>query len=183
MKSIYRYAAEGGIPVGLYLTLISACLLLSLRIPLLPLLILPLAIGFPFLVGWKMEQIARACPPYRRVATLWLGGIYMVIFGTLICTLISALYIKFIDPTFVYSYISNAITTIEQSPMAPDYASTTELMRKAIDNRLLPNGMEFVSSLAWFTCFFGSILSLLLALLLSRRKTGGRADIVEGVRS
>ena len=51
MKSIYRYAAEGGIPVGLYLTLISACLLLSLRIPLIPILILTQAIRGPIVVG------------------------------------------------------------------------------------------------------------------------------------
>ena len=54
--------------------------------------------------------------------------------------------------------------------MAADYASTIALMEQAIEKRLLPNGMEFVSSLAWATCFCGSILSLILALLLSRKK-------------
>lgn len=170
MKSIYRYAAEAGIPVGIYLTIISACLLLSLRLPQLPLLIFPLGVCFPFFIGWLLERIARDCPSYRKVAPLWLGGIYMIVFGTLICTLLSALYIKFIDPTFVYAYISNAIATMQTSPMAADYASTIALMEQAIEKRLLPNGMEFVSSLAWATCFCGSILSLILALLLSRKK-------------
>ncbi|MDE6578896.1 MAG: DUF4199 domain-containing protein [Muribaculaceae bacterium] len=168
--SIYRYAAHAGIPVGIYLSIISACLLFSLKVPFLPLLIFPLLIGFPFLLGYLMERIARERPEYRRVATLWLGGIYAVIFGTLICTLLSALYIKFVDPGFVYSYISNAIATIESSPMAADYSSTVDLMRQAIEAHLLPNGMEFVSSLAWSTCFCGSLLSLFLACILARRK-------------
>ncbi|MDE5874578.1 MAG: DUF4199 domain-containing protein, partial [Muribaculaceae bacterium] len=161
---------RAGLPVGIYLTVMSACLLLSLRIPSLPLLLLPLAIGFPFFIGYLMELIARDQPAYRKVATLWLGGIYMVIFGTLICALLSALYIKFIDPAFVYSYVSNAIVTIEESAMAPQYASTLNIMHQAIENHMLPNGMEFVSSLAWSTCFIGSILSLLIALILAKRK-------------
>ncbi|MDE6007783.1 MAG: DUF4199 family protein [Muribaculaceae bacterium] len=170
MISIYRYAANAGLPVGLYLTLLSASILLSLQLPLISFLTFPLLIGFPFLIGYLMERIARSQPAYRRVATLWLGGIYMIIFGTLIATLLSALYIKFINPTFVYSYISNSLDVIESSQLADRYASTSEILRQAIENHLLPNGMEFVSSIAWTTCFLGSILSLLLSLLLCRAR-------------
>lgn len=175
-KSIYKYAAEAGVPVGLYLSLMSACLLLSLRIDFLPTLILPLAIGFPFLLGFLMRRIARQEPSYLKISALWLGGIYSVIFGTLICSLLSALYLTFVEPTFVSLYVSNAIATIQSSPLAGEYAATTELMQEAIDAHLLPSGLEFVSTMGWCTCFAGSMLSLLLSAIIvnaGRRKTVG----------
>ena len=38
-KSIYKYASEAGLPIGLYLTLMSACLLMSLRVEILSMII------------------------------------------------------------------------------------------------------------------------------------------------
>lgn len=171
--SIYRYAAREGVAMGAYLTATSFSLLLSLRFPWMELLILPLILGFPAVLAILMKRIADAEPAYRRLASLWLGGIYTVIFGTLICTLLSALWLRFADPSFIFSYVCEAITRIEASPLAPDYADTVALMRSAIDRRLLPNGMEFVSTLAWATAFLGSMASLLIAFALTlagRRK-------------
>lgn len=167
-KSIYKYAAEAGIPVGLYLTLMSACLLLSIKLPALPMLLLPLAIGFPFLLWARLKKIGREEPSYIKFSSLWLGGIYMVIFGVMICTFLSALYIHFIEPSFVSLYLNNAIEAVEMSPMAAEYESVTSLMRNAIEAHILPTGMEFLSTMAWFTCFGGSVLSLFIALIMSR---------------
>lgn len=174
-KSIYKYAAEAGVPVGLYLTLMSACLLLSLRIPVLPVLLLPLAIGFPVMLGFILKRIANQEPSYMKVSALWLGGIYAVIFGTLICSLFSALYIMFVEPGFVNAYVSDAIATIESSPLSSRYESTTSLMREAMEAHILPSGMEFVSTMGWLTSFTGSILSLVLSLIIV--KTGSRRRI------
>lgn len=167
-KSIYKYAAEAGIPVGIYLSVMSACLLLSLKVDILPMLIFPLAIGFPFLLARIMRGIARQQPAYLKVSALWLAGIYSVIFGSLICTFLSALYLTFVEPSFVSAYVANAIATIESSPMAAEYEATTSLMREAMDSHMLPSGIEFISTMAWCTCFSGSILSLILAFFIVR---------------
>lgn len=167
-KSIYKYAAELGIPVGLYLTAMSACMLLSMKFPFLPVLIVPLAIGFPVLLWAVMRKIGREEANYMKFSSLWLGGIYTVIFGTLICMLFSSLYIVFVEPSFVSHYVSHTISTIESSPMAADYKAATTLMKSALEARILPSGMEFLTSIAWFTCFSGSILSLIWALLIPK---------------
>lgn len=177
IKSVYKYAAEAGFPIGIYLTLMSACFLLSLKITILPMLLLPLAIGFPFLLGYYMRRMVRQAPAYRKLSAVWLFGIYAVIFGTLICSLFSALYLVAIDPGFIANYVSTAISSIESSPMAAEYADTTAIMRRALDSHLLPSGMQFVTTAGWFTCFAGSMLSLVLAGFLTvpaKRKT---ADI------
>ena len=167
-KSIYKYASEAGLPIGLYLTLMSACLLLSIKFPFLPIFLLPLGIGFPFLLWIQMKRIAKEEPSYNKFSSLWLGGIYTVIFGTLIAFFLSALYIVFVEPGFVYLYINNAIDTIESTQMAGEYEASIKLMREAMDAHLLPSGLEFLTSMAWFTCFSGSILSLILSLFMSR---------------
>lgn len=167
-KSVYKYSAESGLPVGLYLTAISFCFLLSLDVPFLPLLIMPLVFGFPFLLGWQVRRMAVAEPSYRKVSALWLCGIYSVIFGSMICALFSALYLVFVNPSFLEQYVVNALSVIEASPVAPEYADEITMMHRALDMRMIPGGMQFVASVGWLTCFAGSLLSLAIAFILSR---------------
>ncbi len=170
MKSIYKYAAEAGVPMGLYLTAMSACLLLSLHIPQLPMLMFPLFIGLPFLTAFLLKRIGNDNPSYMKVSALWLAGIYTYIFGSLICCLLSALYVVFVEPAFVASYMQMAIDTISRSPEAGQYAASVEVMQKAIDSHLAPSGLEFVSAMAWSTSFLGSFISLFVAWFLTRNK-------------
>ncbi len=170
-KSVYKFAAEAGLPIGLYLILISACFLLSLKVDFLLYLIIPLLLGFPFLMAHFMKKMVREEASYERFSPIWLFGIYSIIFGTLICMLFSTVYLTFIDPSFITSYVTGAIANIQASPMADSYASTVEMMQEAIDAHMLPNGTQFVTTMAWFTCFAGSMLSLILAAVISHAPT------------
>ena len=167
-KSIYKYASEVGIPVGMYLSLMSSCLLMSIRMPFLMSAIFFLAIGFPFYLGFFVRKIGKIEPAYMKFSSLWLGGIYSVIFGTFICMFFSGLYITFIEPGFVGAYCQNMIDTIEASPIADEYEATIGMMRNAMDSHMLPSGMDFVTTMGWFTCFVGSVLSLVIALIVSK---------------
>lgn len=171
-KSIYKYAAEAGLPVGLYLTLMAILLFVSIKIESATSLIFLLAAGFPFLLGYRMRRIAIAEPAYMKVSALWLGGIYTVIFGSLICALFSGIYLVFVDPGFINAMVMSAVYSLEGSPVAPEHSATISLMRDAVDAHLLPTGMEFVSTMGWLTCFSGSVLSLILSLIIV--KTGTR---------
>lgn len=176
-KSVYKYAAEAGLPVGIYLTAMSMCLLLSLRFPVLPVFVGPLALFFPFLLARLMKRMAVACPGYGKFSALWLFGIYTVIFGTLICSLVSGVYLTLIEPGFIGSYVTSAIATLEASPQASEYSDTVDLMRQALEARMLPTGMEFVSSMAWLTCFAGSMLSLVIAAIIGKTQSRKAADM------
>lgn len=171
-KSIYKYAAEAGLPFGMYLCLISCSFFMSVRIDILSMLIIPLCVGIPIFLGILMKRIAKQEPSYMKFSALWLGGIYTVIFGTLICCLFSSVYLMFIDPGFIHNYIMNAITLMENSPMASQYEATTSLMRNAMESHILPSTTEFISMMGWFTCFAGSIMSMLLSLIIV--KSGNR---------
>lgn len=173
-KSVYKYAAEAGLPVGLYLTMMSACILLSLKVPMLPLFTIPLLCGLPFLLGYYMKRMYNREPAYRKFSALWLCGIYAIIFGTLICSLFSGIYLTILDPGFIHAYVDNAITSLEASPVSQEYEETIRMMRRAMDEKMLPGGMQFVTSMGWLTCFAGSVISMAVALILSittRQKT------------
>lgn len=154
--------------MGIYLSLMAACVLLSLKAPFLPMLITPLAIGFPAILWMLMRRIGAMQPTYMKVSSLWLAGIYTVIFGTLICMLLSGLYVVFIEPGFVVKYFETIISQVEASEFAAYYADTVALMRNAIDSHIVPSGMEFVTAMGWFTCFAGSILSLIIAFIMGK---------------
>ena len=173
-KSIYKYAAEAGVPVGVYLTLMAACFFFSMELPILSLLIFPLALGFPFYLGYFVRKIGKLQPSYMKFSSLWLGGIYTVIFGTLICMFFSSIYVVFFNQGFVNSYCVNIIETLESSPVASEYEASVEMLKRMIDLRLLPSAMDFVISLGWFTCFSGSILSLIIAAIISRNSNNVR---------
>ncbi len=176
-KSVYKYAAEAGLPIGLYLTLISGCFLFSVKYDFLSMLIFPLVVVFPIVLGCFMRRLAKVQPAYARFSPMWLFGIYSVLCGTLICSLLSALYLMFIDPSFMINYVENAISTIQASPMAAQYAPTVDMMRQAIDAHMLPSGLQLVATMGWFTCFSGSILSLFLSLILSQRRPKGQGGL------
>lgn len=176
-KSVYKYAAESGVPVGLYLICISTCFLLSLKVGLLQMLILPLVIGFPFLLGYRMKRLANMEPQYNRFYPLWLFGIYSVIFGTLICMLYSSLYLVFIDPSFISNYVAESIEGIKALPSSEHYEATIEVLQKAIDSHMLPSGTQFVTSMGWFTAFGGAMMSLVLALVISRMSAKKRVSM------
>ena len=167
-KSIYKYASEAGVPVGLYLTLMSACVLLSIKSPALPMLLIPLALGFPVVLWAVVRKISLEEPSYNKFSSLWLGGIYSVIFGSLICLFLSSFYLVIFEPNFVNIYIGNALAAIENSGMSAEYDASIKMMHEAIDAHILPTGMEFLTTMAWFTCFVGSLLSLVIALIVTR---------------
>ena len=70
-KSIYKYASEAGLPIGMYLTMMSACLLMSLRVEILSMMIFPLIVGFPIILGMIMKRISTQEPAYMKVSALW----------------------------------------------------------------------------------------------------------------
>lgn len=170
-KSVYFYAAEDGIQFGLYLSILSFCLLGSVRVPQLPILIIPLVAGIPFILWRFMKKIWRRENNLHTVSAMWIGGISLFIFGSLVCGLVSATYILLLEPDFIINYVNQTVSTIENSTMAADYAIHTEMMHRGMEKHLLPTSMQFVLSMVWVTSFIGSVFSLLCAIVFTKVQT------------
>lgn len=154
--------------MGLYLTAMSACILLSMRLPLLPMLLIPLMAGTPVLLWFLLRPLARRDAGNVSLFPLWLAGIYIFIFGTLVCGLLSALYLLFADPTFISTYVRTSVEAVEASPaLAEAMAPQLEAMHEALSRNIIPSPMQYTTMMMWSTAFFGSILSLVVAAAMT----------------
>ncbi|MDE6843001.1 MAG: DUF4199 domain-containing protein, partial [Muribaculaceae bacterium] len=112
--SIYRLAAHAGLPIGLLLTFMSACMLLSIHYPSLPLALVG-TILIPVCLLTYMHRISVRLPMYNKFVPMWLFAMYSIIFGTLICTLLSALYVIFIEPDFINVYLDTTMAQLNEN--------------------------------------------------------------------
>lgn len=167
-KSIYRQAANFGLPLGIYLSIMAGCFFFSLDSAVASFMLLPLLIAFPFILAMRTIALARANPQYRKVAPLWVYGIYSTIFATLICSLFSALYMVLINPGFMHDYITRSVELLQASPLASEYTSEIELMKKMSESDRIPSPMQLVTSMGWAICFGGSMISLPIAWIASK---------------
>ncbi len=169
-KSVYRHSSELGLWMGLYLFLMSACLLGSIRFQPLVLLIFPLGLGTPVMLYFLLRRVWRQDPSLHTFGAVWLAGIWTFIFGSLICAILTAGWILLLEPDFVSAYVAQSLATIEGSPLAGQYAAETARMRSMIQSGALPSPMQFIFTMIWSTAFFGSIISLLIALIFKAKE-------------
>lgn len=168
-KSAYRYSAELGPIMGVLLFCISASLIASVKIPLFGSFIFLFVIAVPIVLFSLMRHIWIRASHLRTLGAMWLSGIWIFIFGALICALLSALTILIFVPDFILLYLQQAVQAIEQSSLAPAYASELQTMRSLLQSGAVPSPMQFIVSMIWTTAFAGSILSLICAVAVKTR--------------
>ncbi len=172
-KSPYKYGADLGLWMGLYLMLISACFLLSMRLTGLAMFAFPLMIGVPVVLYFMLRRIYKESPINRTLSALWMSGIMTFICGSLICGILTAGWLLIFQPNFFYEYVAGAIRLLQEGSGASQYATQIGLMQEMIDKKLLPTPMEFVVSMIWTTAFLGSLTSLVVAWMVRLTAGGG----------
>ena len=170
-KSIYKYSSELGPGMGLYLFLMSACLLISVhwRGAVLPLL--PLALGWPVMMWFLLKRIWNKCPHYRTTSAMWLAGIWICIFGALICAALSSAWILIFQPDFISLYLHQCLDMVQAADLPAAYTHMTADMRTALESGNIPSPMQWIFSMIWFTAFSGAIMSLIVAICMTARKS------------
>jgi len=168
-KSVYKYSGELGLWMGLYLVLMSACLLLSVHLPAAVMLIFPLALGWPIVLYILLRRIWQQAPHYRTLSATWLAGIWICIFGSLICAAFSAAWIILLQPDFLHLYLRQCVEQMQLADISGPYADMAATLRDALDRNIVPSPMQWVLSMIWLTAFSGAILSLIVALCMTVR--------------
>lgn len=169
-KSVYKYAAEAGVPMGLYLTCMGMSMLLAPVQPGLAVVYLGLLLGFPFAIARAMNWMRSHEPSYGRTQDMWLMGMYAVIFGVLIRSLVLMVFLMWIEPGYVHRIAVAGLEAMRDPAYAADYASTAYVLERAVQSHMLPSPTELVLAMGWCTCGLGSVLSGLVALFLVHRR-------------
>lgn len=162
-KSVYRYGAEYGVYAGLYLTVMSASLLLFPYFPDGVVIFYLMAFSLPIATILLFQRLISIEPEYGNYSSLLMFGSSVYLFGSLICGLLTIGYMLIFAPNHIYDYVEMVISMLEQSPLKDEYMNEIATTRQMIDERALPTPIEYVFSMMWFTVLLGSLMSMLLA--------------------
>lgn len=165
----YHKGAVAGKMLGLHLCAILAFVVISLRVPETSLVCLALIAAVPMNIYVGMRRTLLQHKDRVSVSALWVQGIMATMFGALICSFATVVYIHWFDPAFIYDYAQRAI--VQCSAQNSDWhRSVAKALTYIVDHNGLPDTTDFVLSMFWLTTAFGCIVSLPMAVLAKTAK-------------
>lgn len=166
-KSIYQLAAEAGLPFGLYLACAGVASVFTDWFPPLAFVFLGLLVATPMLVYRFQRRKFIEDDGFTEYAALWMMGIMLFILGGVVASFIVYMVLQFGRPNFMYEQAQTVINAYKDIPEMRD-SEMLQVIRRMVDENLLPRPIEVVFNAFWFIAFGGSILSAITALVAQR---------------
>ena len=168
-KSVYRYGAEYGVGFGIYLSLMALAIMHGFDTPFLLLIAVAMIAATPAIIYPMLRRYRTIMHGFAPFASLWLLGIMIFLFGSLICGTVTYIWLQYVVPTFIYDQVMTAIELYKTLP-GDQAAEVVKIMEAVVEQHALPSPIEVVVQMIMLTTFLGSLLSMLLALLIGWRK-------------
>lgn len=165
--SIYQRAGEWGVPFGLYLACTGMASIFADWFSPLSLVFLVLLLGTPVMVYWFQRRKFIEDDGFTEYSSLWMLGIMLFIFGTVLASFIIYLVLQYVRPNFMYEQAQVVIDTYSKMPQMRD-SDMLRVIQRMVDERLLPSPIETVVNSFWFISFSGSLVSAITALVARR---------------
>lgn len=162
---IYRRGADDGLWFGIYLSVLFVLLagsiysMLEAIVSIIMIMAVPVIIWFYLRRGYRLDNCRS---PF---SALWLHGICIFFFGSLLMSLTSYLYLRFYNP----AYMNDLIETGKQfygSIDSPESAQIVNILQNMQDMHMLPTAGESALRIIWTGVFTGSILSMLVSAIV-----------------
>lgn len=166
-RYIVRRGASDGAILGLLFTAIFFCSVYSDRLPLLAVIALMMIVAVPLAAYLFLRRSFTQAHFHMALATVWLQGILLFIFGALLTTVGVYLFFRFIEPDYVSRLFDKYLALSEREAIDGTFTDTIRRMR---DVKFFPRPVDMVMSTLWAISFFGSMLSLLLAPFVRRSR-------------
>ena len=167
-SSPYRRGAVYGVPFGLYLTALFFAISYTFDIPLLGPVSFLLMLGVPFMIYGFLHRSFVEDRGTTIYSSLWMEGIAIFFFGGMLATLVSVVYMRWIEPDFINSRIDAMIELYSQAEFSRS-REAIDILTRARDQNLIPKPIDIAVDMLWFIVFTGSLLSMLMALLARAR--------------
>lgn len=168
-KSLLQYSMEGGVWLGIYLIIRFACMVMGLYSAVANLLALAFFVGTPFVLYRIMMVYHRNNSYISFFSLLWMMGIMLFFFASLICSVAEYIFYQYINPYYVTELFDHAFTLIKESEVLSD-AISLEDMRTALGEGAAPTPLQMVMQSIWSNVFFGSLLSMIVAPFVLRKR-------------
>lgn len=164
-KSVYRQGAEDGLLLAPLLIAASLCMGASIYRPvfILPTLIFMLAVPVVTYISQLKSYLRQ--PELSTLSALWLQGICMFFFASLIMGLAVYAAMRWLWPGFINDQV-DAVIAVYSSSTNPDIQSLLKGIQRARDTHSLPTSIDITLELMYMVVFTGSLLSLISALIV-----------------
>ena len=168
-KSLLVYGMEGGVWLGLYLIARFFCGVAGGYSPLFNTIAVVLFIITPVVLYRIMLQYHKHNGYVSGFSLLWMMGIMLFFFASLISCIPEYIFYQYISPDYIANATSQSIKLIEEMGVIETQGTVDELRQMLEDNALL-TPMQMVMSSMWGNVFFGSLLSIVVAPFVLRNK-------------
>lgn len=166
-KSIFQRAGEWGIPFGLYMACTGVASIFADWFTPLGMIFIVLLLGTPLVVYYFQRRKFIEDDGFTEYAALWMLGIMLFILGAVIAGLIIFLVLQYGRPDFMYDRAQAVIETYSQMPQFKD-SEMLHVLKRMVDEKLMPTPIESVFNSFWFISFGGSLLSAITAFIAQR---------------
>ncbi|MDE6716157.1 MAG: DUF4199 domain-containing protein [Muribaculaceae bacterium] len=163
---ILKQASDYGAYLGALLSLLFFAVVYSSALPALSFLAIAMLLAIPFFIFFVMKRLRRKAPDFWRMSALWMLGILIFIFGGIILAAVAYIFLQFIDPDFIYRQLGAAIEIYKHNPDLINSQSLA-VLTKMYESGNIPSAIQSAMSTLWSVSFFGSILSLIEAAIVS----------------
>ena len=177
-NNLYKHSAEAGLGFGVLLSVVSLSFIYSSESAILSLIAILLLMALPgVLYALQHRFVTRSSAP-AEISSLWMLGLMISLFGSLICGIVTYAWLQFVEPTFIFDQAQAAVDAYKAVPELRDSDIAVALQR-AIDEGMLPTAIEFVVNMILLTTFIGSLTALVASLIVRARggKPGGTAKM------
>lgn len=163
--SVYQHGASDGLLMGPLMGLTAILFGASAYHAWLFLPALLGMIAVPSLAYYRMAQTYRSFPLAATFSALWLEGICMFFFGSLIMAIFIYVAVKMFCPDFIVDQARLFVDFYGQID-DPQLQEIVRGIERAIATHSLPSPVAMAFEMVYFATFTGSMVSLLLALLV-----------------
>lgn len=162
-KTVYTRGADDGLVMGPLMALTVVLLGASTYVAWLAVPALFCAIGVPVLAYFRLAK------GFRVFSAIWLHGICMFFFGGLVMAVVAFVAMRWVVPGFIVHQV-NMIIDIYGSIDDPQAKMMVDTFEKLKSTGTLPNALDMTLELLYAAVFSGSLLSMIYALIIRRRK-------------
>lgn len=160
--SVYARGASDGAWMGLVLCGIFASWALAARMPAASLAFPVLCLAVPVLAWWLLRRSYRADMGLTTFSALWMHGICIFFFGTLLMGALALVWLRWLEPGLLRSSLESAADIYAQIG-TPDAQKLAADVHTILERGMVPRPVDVSLALLWAGVFSGSILSMILA--------------------
>ncbi len=164
-RSIYSCGANDGLKMGVYLSVMFLLQSIGMTNPMLMIFGALMLICIPVVTYAILRKGYRESGGFSTFSAIWLHGILTFLCGSLILALVIYVYLKYLNPTFLIDLLDSLIEAYS-SMNNPQANQLTEMLTTIKQQHLLPSPIQYAFTMIWTCGFFGSILSMVLALIV-----------------